>query len=416
MAHNNSSKLLKKRYKADRRFKLYSMIAPFIALSFLVVLISGIVFKGYKAFLIDEIALTFEMPELHKNNLGLSSQHLSWNYDKTIKKALYLTFGTLSEEDYTILKQLIDPAARKIIYQAFLQKPSHQQSAILWLPASSYFMTLHETEADKKSLQNNESLPLYWLKKIKAEKRHRTVFNTDFFKAGDSRNAKTAGIWGALVGSFYLMVVTLFSAFPIGVATAIYLEEFSPKNKLTHFIEVNISNLAAVPSIVFGLLGLAIFLNFLHLPRSSTLVGGMTLCLMTLPSIIVVSRTSLRSVPKTIREAALGLGASSMQVMFHHVLPSALPGIITGTIIGMARALGETAPLLMIGMMAFIVTPPKTLLDPSSALPVQIFTWAKNPEPSFLINAAAAIIVLLLFLIVMNLIAILLRKHFDQRK
>ncbi len=239
--------------------------------------------------------------------------------------------------------------------------------------------------------------------------------NVPFFTKGASREPEQAGIWGAVVGSFWTMVVTLILSFPLGVAAAIYLEEFAPKNRLTQIIEVNINNLAAVPSIVFGLLGLAVFLSVFGLPRSAPLVGGMVLALMTLPTIIIAARAALRAVPPSIREAALGMGASKLQCVMHHVLPLAMPGILTGTIIGMAQALGETAPLLMIGMVAFIVDIPSGPLSAATVLPVQIYMWADFPEPAFQQKTGAAIMVLLGFLILMNAIAVLLRKRFERR-
>ena len=248
-----------------------------------------------------------------------------------------------------------------------------------------------------------------------SEGRIENRWNSIFFTKGASREPELAGIWGAVVGSFFTMVITLALSFPLGVAAAIYLEEFAPKNKLTAIIEVNINNLAAVPSIVFGLLGLAVFLNFFELPRSAPLVGGMVLALMTLPTIIIASRAALKAVPPSIREAALGVGASKIQAVFHHVLPLAMPGILTGTIIGMAQALGETAPLLMIGMVAFVVDIPAGILDPATVLPVQIYMWADFPEPGFQQKTAAAIMVLLGFLVLMNAIAVLLRKRFERR-
>ena len=240
-------------------------------------------------------------------------------------------------------------------------------------------------------------------------------WNSIFFSKGASREPEMAGIWGAVIGSFFTMLITLLLSFPLGVAAAIYLEEFAPKNRLTQLIEVNINNLAAVPSIVFGLLGLAVFLNFFGFPRSAPLVGGMVLALMTLPTIIIASRAALKAVPPSIREAALGVGASKLQAVFHHVLPLAMPGILTGTIIGMAQALGETAPLLMIGMVAFVVDIPGGITDPATVLPVQIYMWADFPEKLFQQKTAAAIVVLLLFLIVMNALAVILRKRFERR-
>ena len=237
----------------------------------------------------------------------------------------------------------------------------------------------------------------------------------DFLTQSDSTDPATAGVWGALKGSLLTILVTMAIAFPVGVLSAIYLEEFAPRNRWTDIIEVSINNLAAVPSIIFGLLGLAVFLNFLHLPRSAPLVGGLTLALMTMPVIVIAGRNAIKSVPPSIRDAALSIGASKMQVVFHHVLPLALPGILTGTIIGMARALGETAPLLMIGMRAFIASPPQGVTDPSSVLPVQIFLWSDEVSRGFVEKTSAAIIVLLVFMLLMNGLAIYLRNRFEQR-
>jgi phosphate transport system permease protein len=254
-----------------------------------------------------------------------------------------------------------------------------------------------------------------WFNRLKERGLIETTFNTTLFTSGDSRSPELAGLWGAVVGSFWTMLVTLALSFPLAVGAAIYLEEFAPKNKWTQLIEVNINNLAAVPSIVFGLLGLAVFLNFFGLPRSAPLVGGMVLALITLPTIIIASRAALKSVPPSIREAALGVGASKVQTVFHHVLPLAMPGMLTGTIIGMAQALGETAPLLMIGMIAFIVDIPGGPLDPATVMPVQIYLWSDLPERAFVERASAAIMVLLGFLIVMNALAVLLRKRFERK-
>jgi phosphate transport system permease protein len=237
----------------------------------------------------------------------------------------------------------------------------------------------------------------------------------EFLTGSDSTEAARAGVWGALKGSLLTILVTMAIAFPVGVLSALYLEEFAPRNRWTDMIEVSINNLAAVPSIIFGLLGLAMFLNFMHLPRSAPLVGGLTLALMTMPVIVIAGRNAIKSVPPSIRDAALGVGASKMQVVFHHVLPLALPGILTGTIIGMARALGETAPLLMIGMRAFIASPPSGITDPSSVLPVQIFLWSDEVDRAFVEKTSAAIIVLLVFMLLMNGLAIYLRNKFERR-
>lgn len=277
---------------------------------------------------------------------------------------------------------------------------------------SAWSLEMLAKAEDNRKLSDRE---IVWLDHMSEQGLVETKFNSVFFTAGASREPEQAGILGAVMGSFYTMIVTLLLSFPIGVAAAIYLEEFAPKNWITQIIEVNINNLAAVPSIVFGLLGLAMFLSVFELPRSAPLVGGMVLALMTLPTIIIASRAALRSVPPSIREAALGVGASKLQTVMHHVLPLAMPGILTGTIIGMAQALGETAPLLMIGMVAFIVDIPGGVLDPATVLPVQIFMWADFPEPAFQQKTSAAILVLLAFLITMNALAVVLRKRFERR-
>jgi len=266
-----------------------------------------------------------------------------------------------------------------------------------------------------ESLRPISDAQVAWVESLQEAGRLATRFNRALFTNGDSREPELAGIKGALMGSFYMLVVTVALAFPIGVAAAIYLEEFAPKSRWSDLIEVNINNLAAVPSIVFGLLGLAVFINWMALPRSAPLVGGLVLSLLTLPVIIIASRAAIKSVPPSIREAALGLGASRMQVVFHHVLPLALPGMLTGTIIGMSRALGESAPLLMIGMVAFIVDVPGGFTDPATALPVQVYLWADSPERAFAERTSAAIIVLLGFLLIMNLAAVIIRKRMERK-
>jgi phosphate transport system permease protein len=254
-----------------------------------------------------------------------------------------------------------------------------------------------------------------WLDALEEDGALRKRFNVTFFTTGDSREPEQAGIWGAIVGSALMLLVTLILSFPMGVTAAVYLEELSAKSRWTDFLEVNINNMAAVPSIIYGLLGLAVFLNVMHLPRSAPVVGGIVLALMTFPTIIIATRASLKAVPPSIREAARGLGASPVQVVLHHVLPLAMPGIFTGTIIGMSRALGESAPLLMIGMVAFIVDIPQGPFDPATALPVQIYLWADSPERAFVEKTAAATLVLLVFLVVMNATAVILRRKFEKR-
>jgi len=278
-------------------------------------------------------------------------------------------------------------------------------------PGAWQVVTYVTPEGNRRS----NDLEVSFVEKLEADGRIERSFNWLFFTSGDSREPELAGIRGAIVGSALTLLVTLVLCLPVGVLAAIYLEEFAPKNRLTELIEININNLAAVPSIVFGLLGLAVFLNFFHLPRSAPLVGGLVLALLVLPTIIIAARAALKAVPPSIKEAALGVGASHQQAVFHHVLPLAMPGIMTGTIIGMAHALGETAPLLMIGMVAFIVDVPQHVTDAATVLPVQIYLWSDLPEVAFKAKTAAAIIVLLVFLFLMNGLAIYLRKKFERR-
>ncbi len=278
--------------------------------------------------------------------------------------------------------------------------------------AGAWQLIVYETPESNRRLSDRV---VTWLEQLRTRGAVERTFNWAFFTSGDSREPELAGIRGALVGSALTLLVTLVICLPLGVAAAIYLEEFAPKTRLTEIIEVNINNLAAVPSIVFGLLGLAVFLNYFGLPRSAPLVGGLVLALLVLPTIIIASRAALKAVPPSIKEAALGVGASHQQAIFHHVLPLAMPGIMTGTIIGMAHALGETAPLLMIGMVAFIVEAPQGITDAATVLPVQIYLWSDLPEIGFQAKTAAAIIVLLVFLFAMNGIAIVLRKRFERR-
>ena len=288
----------------------------------------------------------------------------------------------------------------------------------VWVTASDTVDMLMKGHAERDAEGGAAGLQakqVAWIDEMIREGRIEKRFNSTFFTAGDSREPELSGIWGATVGSFYTLLVTLLLAFPIGVAGAIYLEEFARKGRWTDLIEVNINNLAAVPSIIFGLLGLAVFIGFVGLPRSSPLVGGIVLGLMTLPVIIVASRSALKAVPPSIRDGALGVGASKVQTVFHHVVPLALPGMLTGAIIGMARALGETAPLLMIGMVAFIADTPGGIMDPATGLPVQIFLWADSPERAFVERTSAAILVLLVFMVLMNSVAIVLRRRFERR-
>jgi phosphate transport system permease protein len=318
-----------------------------------------------------------------------------------------------------VLNNLVSSGAAYDLRRLLLAKPDLMgRTQRVWLSADDDVDMFVKGQIDRLGAESDRRLKDYqiaWLDKLQEEGRLEKRFNTVFFAAGDSREPELAGIRGAVVGSFLTLMVTLALSLPIGFATAVYLEEFAPSNRWTDIIEVNINNLAAVPSIVFGLLGLAVFINFFGLPRSSPLVGGLVLTLMTLPVIIIAGRSALKAVPPSIREAALGVGASHMQTVLHHVFPLAIPGMLTGAIIGMARALGESAPLLMIGMVAFIVDIPGSTMAPATVLPVQIYLWADSPERGFVERTSAAILVLLVFLIVMNGLAVYLRKRYEKR-
>ena len=416
-------KRLKKRHRTERWFRFVCKAAVVTAVMFLVGLFVEIARKGYPAFTQNQIRLDvfFDPQVLDPAGNGDPEQLLYADYAALWRQPLESLLPGV--EGRTARRKLFGLVSRGADFE--LQALVQANPAIIGETRSMWFPTSDEVDLVLKGIVDR-SLPetdrpmsdqqLVWIDQLAEMGRLDSRINRRFFTGGDSREPELAGIRAALVGSFYTMLVTLALSFPLGVATAIYLEEFAPKGKWwIDLIEVNINNLAAVPSIVFGLLGLAVFLNLFGLPRSAPLVGGLVLSLMTLPTIIIAARVSLQSVPPSIREAAYGLGASPMQVIQHHVLPLAIPGILTGTIIGMARALGETAPLLMIGMVAFIVDIPKGPLDPAAALPVQIYLWADSPERAFVAKTSAAIIVLLGFLVLMNGAAVYLRRKWEVR-
>ncbi len=412
-------KSLARRYRREWRFRAYGLVSIAIGLSAVLVLFADIIGKGHSAFFEHYIQLEITLdPEVLGLDDARDQDQLAYaNYDGAIKKALRERFPHVEERQ--ALRQLYSLISSESSYRLQHELEANPDllggSRQLWLLADDdvdLFLTASAGGRDEARLS---LLQRTWVEALEATGDTEKRFNASFFTHGDSREAESAGVWGAMVGSFYTMLVTLFLSFPIGVAAAIYLEEFAPRNRFTDFIEVNINNLAAVPSIIFGLLGLAIFINFFGLPRSVPLLGGLVLTLMTLPTVIITSRAAIKTVPPSVREAALGLGASKMQVVLHHVLPLALPGMLTGAIIGMAQALGETAPLLLIGMVAFIVDIPGGPLDPATVLPVQIFLWAGNPEQSFVAMTSAAIMVLLSFLIAMNTVAVVLRKRLERR-
>ena len=413
---------LARRHAAERRFRIYGIVAIGLALVFLATLFVSICSRGYTAFAQTFIQLEVELsPDVldlgDERDAGALS---AANYQGAVKQSVRALFPEVKKRrDRRKLSGMISTGAAYQIREMVLEDPGLVGTTIdVWVPADDDIDMLMKGHIDRNLPEDERRLDddqISWVDRILELGRIEKRFNRTFFTAGDSREPELAGIWGAVVGSFFTLVVTLALSFPIGVAAALYLEEFAPKNRWTDLIEINISNLAAVPSIVFGLLGLAVFINFFGLPRSAPLVGGLILTLMTLPTIIIASRAALKSVPPSIREAALGMGASRMQMIFHHVLPLALPGMLTGTIIGMAQALGESAPLLMIGMVAFIVDIPGGPLEPSTAMPVQIFLWADSPERAFAERTSAAIMVLLAFLIAMNAFAIWLRRKFERR-
>ncbi|MEM7446332.1 MAG: phosphate ABC transporter permease PstA [Pseudomonadota bacterium] len=341
------------------------------------------------------------------------------NFQSLANQALYRLFPDVEGRARSGLRAIISPGAGFELRRLILDDPGVIGTTIsLEVPLSDEFDQLAKGAVDRDLPEDQrrvDDAQIGYFDSLEEAGLVSSQFNTNFFSSADSRQPELAGIWGALVGSFYTLVVTLALSFPIGVGAAIYLEEFAPKNRLTDIIEVNINNLAAVPSIVFGLLGLAVFIQFFGVPRSAPLVGGMVLALMTLPTIIIASRAALKAVPPSIREAALGMGASKLQSVTHHVLPLAMPGILTGTIIGMAQALGETAPLLMVGMVAFITSTPEGLTSPATVLPVQIYIWSDAPERGFVAKTSLAIMTLLAFLICMNAVAVWLRKRFERR-
>ncbi|MCG7871354.1 MAG: phosphate ABC transporter permease PstA [Candidatus Thiodiazotropha lotti] len=413
---------LDRRYRQERHFQWLGLGAIILGLVFVSFLFITIISNGYTAFQQTYVKLdVFYDPEMIAPIGETDPEVLSRaNYGGLIKASMRQMFPDVTNRrEKKVLYGLISSGAAYEIRDAVMNNPeligTKQE---VWVVADDDFDMLIKGHIDLRLPESDRRIKdnqLAWIHDLQEQDRVEKRFNTTFFTAGDSREPELSGIKGAAYGSFFTLLICLTIAFPVGVAAAVYLEEFAPKNRWTDIIEVNINNLAAVPSIVFGLLGLAVFINFFGLPRSVPLVGGLVLALMTLPTIIIASRAALKSVPPSIREAALGVGASPMQTITHHVLPLALPGMLTGTIIGMAQALGETAPLLMIGMVAFIVDVPGSVMDPSAVLPVQIYLWADSPERAFVERTSAAIMILLAFLISMNLLAVWLRKKFERR-
>ncbi len=407
----------RKRAAAETRFRLLGLSAVIASGCFLLLLLWTVVFNAIPAFTYNYVNLP-----LNLTNEKLTRENAAgFDYRKITRNAIQDVFPDVTDRKgkRTVRKLLSSGAAIAVRWEVADNLDWVGTTQTVPVPLSDtadlYLKGLAGDTSRPESERKISDKEIELLDSLRDRGLIETNWNSIFFSNGASREPEMAGIWGAVVGSFLTLIVTLLLSFPVGVGAAVYLEEFAPKNKVTDFIEVNINNLAAVPSIVFGLLGLAIFLNWANLPRSAPLVGGMVLALMTLPTIIIAARAALKSVPPSIREAALGVGASETQATFHHVLPLAMPGVLTGAIIGMARALGETAPLLMIGMVAFIVDIPGSFTDPATVLPVQIYMWADFPEIGFQQKTAAATLILLGFLIAMNGLAVWLRSRFERR-
>ncbi|MGV1751054.1 phosphate ABC transporter permease PstA [Agrobacterium sp. CG674] len=416
---------IKRRYASERRFRTYGLAAITFGLLFLFLLLWSVVGKGYTAFQQTMITVPVEFSEQIIDPDNVRAQNpaklVTANYPLVARNAVAKALG-VSLDDRTALRgvsAMISDGIRVQLRDVVVADPAIiGTTRTVSLLASGDLDSAFKGQVDLTVNEQNRRISdqqLAWVKQLSDAGQIAKQFNTGIFFNGASSRPEASGVGVALIGSFYMMLIVLVLSLPIGVAASIYLEEFAPKNRLTDLIEVNINNLAAVPSIVYGLLGLSVFINFMGFPRSASLVGGLVLTLMTLPTIIIATRAALKAVPPSIRAAALGLGASKMQTIFHHVLPLAMPGILTGTIIGLAHALGETAPLLLIGMVAFVTNYPTTPMDPSTALPVQIYMWANEAERAFVERTSGAIIILLMFLIVMNVGAILLRRRFERR-
>jgi phosphate transport system permease protein len=414
---------LKKRRAASRRLRLYGIMAIITAIGFLCILLTTIISNGYTALEQTEIAVVIDVPasEILDDTGAIDAEKSrNFNWSGLVKRSFRKEFPDVNGMlDQRSLGELLSANAG---YDLRLQIEDAgvipDGPATYWVKASDDVDMLMKGRMDRtidEKMRRIKDNQLVWFDKIVAKDNIRLAFNSTFFTMADSREPESAGVLGAIVGSALALIVTVVLALPLAVMAAVYLEYFAPPGRLTDFIEVNVNNLAAVPSIVFGLLGLAVFLGFFGMPRSAPLVGGMVLALMTLPTIIIATRASIRAVPTSIRDAALGLGASPMQTALDHVLPLAAPGILTGTIIGIAQALGETAPLIMIGMVAFIVDVPTSFTDPATALPVQIYIWSDSAERAFYERSSLAIMVLLLFLISMNLAAVMLRRKFEKK-
>lgn len=409
MSLTQTPKKLRQRLKGERRFRIMALVSLVIPSSFLFFLLTYIMYHAWPAFFHTYISLettTTDIAPLAGNDAT------GPDYRVMIRQLLEknLAINPTSSERRELMKLLSPHAADEL---RDLQPPIGQPSSFFIDVRTSSLVDDYQTSGQKDSkLSDNQR---QWVEQLEQQQQIKTSLDKLFWSKGDSREPEEAGILGSITGTFLTMIITLLLSLPFGAAAALYLEEFANKNFLSRFIEININNLAAIPSIIFGLLGIVVFLGFFDLPRSSPLVGGMVLSLMTLPVIIIATRAALRSVPDSVRQAALAVGASPAQVVWHHVFPLALPGVLTGTILGMARALGETAPLMMVGMIAFVVDIPAKFTDPATVLPAQIYMWSDLQETAFVEKTYAAIFVLLLFLVLMNLVAIIIRQRVEKK-
>jgi len=409
---------LKARHAQEKRFRLYGRMAILVALSFLALLLGRIVLQGYTTFIDYQMSIPVYVDPAKVDRADIAGA----NYDMLVAQAVLAKLGEkdddLGEASGKVMELVSNDLGFQLLKQVRADSSVIGKTVTLKGPVRADASLYYKGEMKRATIEGDRKLDdrqLAWLDKMRKLGMVSSGFNVGFLTRSDSTEPEQAGVLGAVVGSMLMLLVTAGLAVPIGVLAASYLEEFAPKNRWTDFIEVNINNLAAVPSIVYGLLGLAVFINWLAVPRSSPLVGGLVLALMALPTVIIATRSALRAVPPSIREAALGVGASKTQTVFHHVLPLAMPGVMTGAILSLAHALGETAPLLMIGMVSFVPGVPAGLTSAATVLPVQVFIWENASERAFHERTAAAIMVLLVFMILMNLAAILVRRRFERR-
>lgn len=411
---------IQKRYAAERRFRFFGLTALVFAAGFLVFLLGDVVRKGLPAFTAAEMQLAVTLDPAAFGVAKTRTDIDAADYSALIKTSLAKRFPEVeSRTAKRELRELVSEDAERVLKEAVEANPALiGTTQRFWLPTSDIVELYVKNQLNANGAEGQRLVSDTMLARLNNAQSNgdlRKKFNTRFFSAPDSKHAELAGIAGSAKGSLLTLFVTLLSAFPLAIFTAIYLEQFAPKNHLTDFIEVNINNLAAVPSVIYGLLGASVYLGFLEMHRSASLVGGLTLALMTMPTIVIAARAAIKAVPPSIRDGAVAIGASPLQAVFHHVLPSAMPGILTGTIIGMSRALGETAPLLLIGMVGFFGDIPKSFNDGTAVLPVQVYIWASATERLFAQKTSAAIMILLLFLIIMNATAIYFRNRFEKR-